>query len=65
MVTGGFNGTEWIAPEGCFDTTELYEDKAWRTIQAKLPSPLLRSFRIAKIDDKILLFGSTNIQVPT
>ena len=61
MVTGGNNGTKYIAPEGCFDTTELYQDKAWRTISAKLPPPLLIKFHIAKIDDRILLFGSTNI----
>ena len=60
MVTGGNNGTRWIAPEGCYDTTELYEDKAWRIILGKLPATLVIKFRVAKIDDRILLFGCRN-----
>ena len=51
MVTGGYESTY------C-DSTEIYNDNVWRTITAKLPTPL-RGLRVATINNRVLSFGNS------
>ena len=50
LVTGGRDGSDRL------DSTEILEDKNWRTITASLPSARY-GFSAASIDNKILVFG--------
>ena len=52
MVTGGYNYPNY------FDSTEIYNDNVWRTITAKLPTPL-RGLRVATINNRVLSFGNS------
>ena len=52
MVSGGFNGGAIL------DTTEIYQDKEWRTVVGKLPVPLYYG-RAATISNKIYITGIT------
>ena len=49
MVVGGF-GTQLL------DTTEVYQDNAWRTVSGKLPRAMAY-MAVTTINNKILLFG--------
>ena len=49
MVVGGF-GTQLL------DTTEVYQDNAWRTVSGKLPRAMV-NMEVTTINNKILLFG--------
>ena len=51
MVTGGFDRSH-------LDTTEIFSDNFWRTVNAKLPSPR-NGLKIATTDNRVLAFGSS------
>ena len=50
MVTGGWTGSSR------FDSTEIFSDNVWRTVAAKLPTPLA-GLKVATIDNRVLAFG--------
>ena len=51
MVTGGFYAY------GDLDSTEIFSDKVWRTVAAKLPVRMY-DLRIATINNRVLSFGN-------
>ena len=53
LVAGGYNNAQ---EKTVIESTELFKDGVWILIPKSLPTPL-QSGPIAKIDDKILLFG--------
>ena len=54
MVTGGHESYQ----PPFIDSTEIYNDNVWRTITAKLPTPM-RRMRVATINNRVLLFGNS------
>ena len=53
MVTGGHNGLRPIDSKD----TEIFSDNVWRTVTAKLPTPIY-GLRMATINNRVLAFGN-------
>lgn len=52
MVTGGSTGTSVL------DSTEIFSDKVWKTVNAKLPFPV-DGLQLATINNRVLSFGNS------
>ena len=52
LVTGGFDGLL-----GGIDSTEIFSDNIWSTLDAKLPVPM-DGLRVATINNRVLAFGN-------
>ena len=56
MVTGGWG---WAGSSYSYlDSTEIFSDKVWRTVTAKLPTPR-KELRVATINNRVLSFGNS------
>ena len=53
MVTGGYSESS----RSYLDSTEIFSDNVWRTVDAKLSAPKT-GLRIATINKRVLAFGT-------
>ena len=52
LVTGGNIGSSYL------DSTEIFSNNVWRTLTAKLPTPMDK-MAVATINNRVLLFGNS------
>ena len=52
LVTGGYDGSSFL------DSTEIFSDNVWRTLTAKLPTPMDK-MAVATINNRVVLFGNS------